>query len=313
MSCSRPLFVFLMVCSTAFSQSKIDVRVLTDRDRISLGQELTYSLIIRYPNRVTLVGDPTTHFENFEITQIKKYEPTEESGFQTLQYDYGLTTFTVDTFLIGAPNVTYLSGRDTLTVQGSSRRVIVAGTIDSTVKDIQPEKPLLEAKINWWLLMLYLIGFAAFIAASIYFGIKAYRKYKQRKLLALEEDDDLIKKTPEEWALEQLDRVKDRQLIENDAFKEFHIEVSNIIRVYLEQKFSILALESTTSELIHELQQRKSAEENYIMLLRRFLEVCDLVKFAKYRASSRECYDVLNDAYGMVKYMAVKNMEEAKA
>ena len=121
------------------------------------------------------------------------------------------------------------------------------------------------------------------------------------------------RRTPEEWALDQLDRLKDRQLIENDEFKEFHIEASNIIRLYLEKKFSILALESTTSELIVELRRRKSAEDNYVMLLRRFLEVCDLVKFAKYRPSSRECFDVLNDAYGMIKYMAVKNIEEAEA
>ncbi len=311
---SRRLIVIgvhvVIFCSAAFSQNKVEVRVTTDRNKIAIGEELVYSLIIRYPNKVKLLGDPVTDFSKFEVTQIKKYEPAEDGGFRIEQYDYSLTTFTVDTFFIGAPRVPYRSGKDSLVAEGPTRSIIVASTIDSTVKDIRPEKPLIQAEINWWLLFLYVFGGALVLAALVYFGIKLYRKYKQGGMRKPVVEIEPVK-TPEELALERLDALKDRQLIENGEFKEFHIEASNIIRMYVEQKFLIQALECTTSDLMVVFQRKKLAEENYVTLLRRFLEVCDLVKFAKYRPSSRECHQIMNDAYGLVKFMYVKNAEEA--
>jgi hypothetical protein len=302
-------FLFLVTARTS-AQGKTEIRVSLNRDKIAIGEELVYSVEIKYPNKTKLLGDPVTDFKNFEVTQIRKYEPIEESGFQTLRYDYGLTTFTLDTFVIAGPKMAYLSGRDTTMAQGLSRTVIVAATIDSTVKDIRPEKSFIKSEVNWWLLAFYIVGGIFLVVALFFIGRRLYRKYKIRKLQKPVDEEPTMKRSPEELALERLERLKDQQLIENDAVKEFHSEVSNIIRMYLEQKFLVQAMESTTAELIYEFRKLNKAEENYMILLRRFLEVCDLVKFAKYQPSSRECYDILNDAFGLVKFMFMKNAEE---
>ncbi|MBL7961642.1 hypothetical protein JNL27_15520, partial [bacterium] len=114
-------------------------------------------------------------------------------------------------------------------------------------------------------------------------------------------------RSPEEIALEALDKLKEKGLAEKGEFKQFHVEISDIIRGYIENKFRIPALESTTSELIAEFRKKRAMEENFITLLRRFLEVCDLVKFAKYKPSNEECMEVFNEAHNLVKYRPTKS------
>lgn len=63
--------------------------------------------------------------------------------------------------------------------------------------------------------------------------------------------------------------------------KPFCIEVSDTIRVYLEERFRLRAPERTTEEFLHELQDSRRLTAEHTLLLADFLSQCDLVKFAK--------------------------------
>lgn len=302
----KSLFLYLFF-GIGLRAQEVNVTAATNRDSMSIGETLVYTLTVRHSANTKLLGEPVVDFSDFELTQIKKYESTEEFGKKVQKTDFLLTTFNIDTFRIPAPKILFLHNKDTLVAEGQSKLIVVTSSIDTSFKDIRPEKPIIEGRVQWWLLGLYGVLIIAAAAAIIYLAVRVYRRYKYRQQHPLPPATPEIVRTPEEIALEALDKLKQKELIQKGEYKSFHVEVSDIVRLYVEGKFRIQALESTTSELIAEFRQKRMIEENYVTLLRRFLEVCDLVKFAKYVPSHEECTEVLNEAYNLIKYRSTKD------
>lgn len=74
--------------------------------------------------------------------------------------------------------------------------------------------------------------------------------------------------------------------------KAFCIEVSGVIRTYLEERFDFRAPERTTEEFLHELQATTLLTPDQKQSLGEFLERCDLVKFARYEPREAELRDL---------------------
>ena len=70
--------------------------------------------------------------------------------------------------------------------------------------------------------------------------------------------------------------------------REFCIEVSDTLRIYLEERFSFRAPERTTEEFLHELQETTLLASHQKSRLTEFLEACDLVKFARFEPAEAE-------------------------
>jgi len=70
--------------------------------------------------------------------------------------------------------------------------------------------------------------------------------------------------------------------------KPFCIEVSDVSRQYLEGRFNFHAPERTTEEFLRELGETDLLTPDQKESLGRFLESCDLVKFARYEPGEAE-------------------------
>lgn len=64
--------------------------------------------------------------------------------------------------------------------------------------------------------------------------------------------------------------------------RSFCIAVSDALRVYLEERFSLRAPERTTEEFLRDLQATPSLNAEQKLALADFLERCDLAKFARF-------------------------------
>ena len=75
---------------------------------------------------------------------------------------------------------------------------------------------------------------------------------------------------------------------------QFCTEVSNTLRLYLEERFELRAPERTTEEFLVELQNSKHLMLDQKLSLGEFLKSCDLVKFARHEpteTSLRQLHD----------------------
>jgi hypothetical protein len=103
-----------------------------------------------------------------------------------------------------------------------------------------------------------------------------------------------IVKTPYEIASEELEKLKNSDLIDKGLVKEFYSKVSDILRIYIEGRFSLRAPESTTEEFLDMLKHSDTLSVEYKNLLREFLQHCDMVKFAGLSPSSEDIDKTFN-------------------
>ena len=150
----------------------------------------------------------------------------------------------------------------------------------SQMKDVHDIKPVEEVPFNlldwlpnyWWawLLALLLIGG----------GIWAYRKYYKKGINPLKPTRKRL--PPYEEAMINLQNLKAAQLWQKGQEKEYFTGLTDILRVYINRRFHINAVEMTSSQIIDTLKENKETKAVNEQL-EMILEVADIVKFANAR------------------------------
>ena len=137
-----------------------------------------------------------------------------------------------------------------------------AAPLAEDIRDIRGPKYLLPE----WLLPA-LIGVAVLLGLGIYGLWRGRRKRAARILL------------PYEIALQRLEEIG--ALMQPARAREFSIAASDIVRLYIEQRFSVTATRRTTEEFLRDLLGTADAAlAQHQGLLGEFLHQCDIVKFA---------------------------------
>ncbi|HEV2327966.1 MAG TPA: hypothetical protein VGY56_04155 [Verrucomicrobiae bacterium] len=152
------------------------------------------------------------------------------------------------------------------------------------IKDIKPPIDI-PSGLEWLWLALGALAAAAGL-------IMAWRLWKKSRLQVHVEPlvpAHVRAKEALQKALELIDRPK-----------EFCILVSDTVRRYLEERFAFHAPERTTEEFLRELSETDLLTADQKESLGRFLENCDLVKFAKYEPGENELRELHSSAVRLV-------------
>lgn len=112
-------------------------------------------------------------------------------------------------------------------------------------------------------------------------------------------------------ALERLEQLKSEGLWQSGAYKAYHIQISDITRQYLENRYNIPVLESTTDEIKHLLKQIRM-EKNLRVEIIEALRISDLVKFAKAMPLAEENEVCLETAYALVESTKLEEVKPPK-
>ena len=84
-----------------------------------------------------------------------------------------------------------------------------------------------------------------------------------------------------EIALEALDELVKSDLLSSGKVKEYYTRLSDIARQYIEDRYFIMALEMTTTQLLRAMQEA-SLSESIVTAIADLFSTCDLVKFAAF-------------------------------
>ena len=106
-------------------------------------------------------------------------------------------------------------------------------------------------------------------------------------------------KLPREIALEELDRIASE--IERTNPYLFSIRVSDILRCYVTNQYALPVTRQTSVEFLTALAKSSPFSANEKSLLEDFLNRCDLIKFARYEATSADSQLLLEEATRFVK------------
>jgi hypothetical protein len=105
---------------------------------------------------------------------------------------------------------------------------------------------------------------------------------------------------PHITALELLNTLKEEKLWQKDRIKEYYTQLTDILRIYIEERFSIPAPEYTSYQIIESLDSQPEIPQENKMSLGKMLSTADLVKFAKAQPLEFENEIALKTAFDFV-------------
>ena len=173
--------------------------------------------------------------------------------------------------------------------------------------DIKDVKQPLRISLNWLIILIWILAGLIVIAAGIW--IYWYYKKKQAEKAGIVK---VIKRKPHETALNSLREIEGKKLWQNGYIKQFHTEITEVIRRYYEERYRIPALELTTSELLQKLSNKKESQK-ILDITSGFLTNADMVKFAKFIPMDDINNEMMKQAYEIVEKTMPVVVEENEA
>jgi hypothetical protein len=237
-------------------------------------------------------------------------------GDGRVQYNQSvtITSFTDSLFYINP--LAFVTGEDTVLSNSLSLNVIQPFEVDSTDIAITDIKNVYRAPIWWWgilrwiLLVIVLTG-AAVGAYYLYLFIQKRRRVNTADDTIIEE---VILRPADEVALEKLDAISESMLWTRGEVKEYHTQLTDVVREYISRRFDVSSTEKTSDTTLREIRPLLVQYPDLYTQLHSMLTLADYVKFAKFIPSEIENEQSLRSAYHFVRTTAIKNEEDnAKA
>jgi hypothetical protein len=137
------------------------------------------------------------------------------------------------------------------------------------------------------------------VALVVAIGAMRQRAVRQARVSAYDE------------AVRRLEALAARGAPDELAADSWYVELSSIVRRYLEGRYGVRAPELTTEEFLQEARRAAGLVATHRDLLTAFLERCDRVKFAGYRPDSDESMASLKAARAFVEDTRLRASEAA--
>lgn len=287
----KPIILTLIcLCLAIAGQAKVTVTAKLDSVNLLMGSMTTLGLEVVQdkgkPGGFPMFRnvDPARGYvgicgDSIELRSSYKAD-TVELGSGRIQINYRVPLQAFDSGTYRLPQFVYVSESDSARSNALTLNVVpIKVTADDPIAGFAPVsepegKQFLDFVPDWladfwWIILIVILAAGAFIWA-----MRRYRK-----------EGTVLRKKPEpspyETAMTDLRDLKAKKLWEQGMEKEYFTRLTDILRVYLDRRFGINAMEMTSREIMDRLYDSDVKDKrDYV---RQILHVADFVKFAKVR------------------------------
>ena len=151
--------------------------------------------------------------------------------------------------------------------------------------DPKKDLPPLSWKLVGWV-ALAILAVLVILAALVWLARYITRRVKEHRM------------SPIERAWVELDRLLKKGLPGRGRYKDFYVELTMVVRRYVQRKYGIKAPHLTTEEFLKEFREEGRGKKEE---LRKFLESADMVKFAGVEATPEMADEATDSARGYLK------------
>ena len=279
--------VGLLVAALLFEASKggIDFKVESDSIVVDPARSVFLRVELKVPpDRASALPDLRSRVVGFSLAEDFTEPPRRESDGSTVRVAnwrlvpepcaaaYKIRPFVVE----GSPTV-YRARSDEgkfsfvggpIYFESPAPRDPVTGEMET---DPQKDLPPLSWKLVGWTALALATALAA--SAALVFGVRyAVRRVKEHRM------------SPIERAWAELDRLIRKGLPGRGRYKDFYVELTMVVRRYVQRKYGVRAPHLTTEEFLRDARI-VALSSSRLSELKAFLESADMVKFAGVEAT----------------------------
>ncbi len=298
----RLIFAFLVMAFSwgiCLASEADDIRVKAEVDKafLTIGDPVTYTVTVEHsPDIQILSSIPAPDSSVLEIKKVedihRKLKKKMITGRKFILTTYRLGEFVLDPITIeyrknGQPVKNLRTNKLYLTVKS-----VAAGDKKEDIRDV---KSVIPFKFRMGKFLWTLVALAGL--ASGYFIFRALRKHKSLVLPAA------APLTPEEEALLHLTELFESDLLKRSFIKLYYLRLSEILRSYFEKRYKILAVESTTIEILRAIRPLR-LDTGLYQKIQNVLDSSDLAKFAKWIPTPTETVQLNKKAEEIIREAA---------
>ena len=267
--------VVMLFLATSPALGQVQFECSIDSNKLLIGDQRNLVIQINSGSSITI---DSIDFSDWSTLGVEMIESPKWPQEVETTYRQQLRLGAFDTGYIKLPPLPlyFQQGGEMQVVYSNDLALEVNGiVVDST--GLAPIKPILKEPLAFRDILPYLLAFlvGCAVIALIFF---------RRKRAQTTPEVIVIPDPPHEIALRQLHDLADKKLWQQGQIKAYQSELTHIIRAYLEGRYDIRALESTTAEILQELKVHE-VKEPLQEDLDQILNMADLIKFAKAKPS----------------------------
>lgn len=281
------LTLFFITLSSGISAQDASVSSRIDANKITVGDQVKLFIEASHnakQSKLQWAAIPDT-FNSLEIVEKGKIDTVQQGDKITYKQRLLVTGFDSGSFKIPAFQFPVMPTNGTpYTIQTDSFLLLVQTVPVDTAQPFKGIKEIIPVKTSWTDYLWLIVGIIILIllATVVFFYFRKNRKVASPVPVVrppLESSDSR--------ALRLLNELEAQKLWQSDRIKEYYIQLSDIIRTYIEERFHTPALELTTDELLQKAKMHPEMRQQYDQLAT-ILFTADLAKFAKAQPMPQE-------------------------
>jgi hypothetical protein len=306
------IVLFISIISSSIGQ-EVKITSSFDSTRIFIGDQIKFTITVDQPSglMLTLPVFKDTLCKNIEIISGPRIDSiSSQTGRLKIIQKYLITSFDSGRYQV---NPVFAETKN----EGGLKRFysdysilevvrVKIAPADTTAKIfdiIKPYKaPITLGEVLPWILI------AAITGILIWTAVRFLRKLKKSKTGT----EPFVPTDPAHViAFRELERLKNEELWQKGEIKKYYTNLTEILRQYLENRFSVYSLELTTAETLDALVKTGFKKDGSYNDLKTVLTGADLVKFAKYNPVAVENESHFQNSWNFV--LATKENEVVTA
>ena len=274
---NRIFILLLIFFSASILRSQVTVNIKTDRTSYLLGDYIRVELSAIIDSSIVINWPQSDYIAPFDLITSKPVDTISLQNKWQLKQEIVYSIYDPGNYVIPSIKIGYKKLRDTTFYFSSTDSIsltVLAVAVDTT-QTIKPIKDIIEvtAKNYLWYYIIGGIAVLAIILFAIYyiFFRKKSKPEIKEKIAPLSLYNQTIKK---------FSTLDDKKLWQKNEIKQYYSEITDILREYMEKRFNIKAMESTSDEIVYHLNLLNLAPSQ-TKNIAYILELADMAKFAK--------------------------------
>ena len=300
---TKTILSALLIASASHTEAVAQrVTAIIDSVTLEMGRTTAIHLeeIVPAGQTLVLTSRPETNLiQGIEIVDITEPDTT-DIGNDLLQINRDIIIQSFDSGDYIIPPIVYLRGTDSIKTEELALRVYPVDV--SQMETINPDADIESSDSRWWdFLPAFIVDYWEWILLVIVLvlaGVYTWLKFRKHQIVnPFKAPEPQL--SPYEIAIRDLSNLQSRNLCANGMEKEYYTQLTDILRVYLQDRFNINAMEMTSSLIVRTIESRDEVKMS-ARIMRQILEIADFVKFAKVRPLPEDNVKSFNSAMQFV-------------